>query len=278
MDKYIIINETYNAILCKDKYSSRRYRQDRNNIDKHCVIVKTTKGRAEQERDYLNKNYNEGWEIQKVEPEEEVKRIEKETAEKILEFLDDKLKDYNSKYLIEIKPYIQAKYNIGITCKQIKDYENYYITTDGVVINKQTNEVKQQFVSRKGYSLVTLYKNNEPKNISVHRLVATAFIDNPNNYPEVNHINGIKTDNRVENLEWCSSKENSLHRTVVLGKGNIKPVKCIETGIIYNSGLEASKITKASSSGISKSCRDKTNNAIAGGYHWRYLTSAEVEE
>ena len=84
MDKYIIINKTYNAILCKDKYSSRRYRQDRNNIDKHCVIVKTTKGRAEQERDYLNKNYNEGWEIQKVEPEEEVKRIEKETAEKIL--------------------------------------------------------------------------------------------------------------------------------------------------------------------------------------------------
>lgn len=87
MDKYIITNETYNAILCKDKYSSRRYRQDRNNIDKHCVIVKTTKGRAEQERDYLNKNYNEGWEIQKVEPEEEVKRIEKETAEKILYLL-----------------------------------------------------------------------------------------------------------------------------------------------------------------------------------------------
>ena len=84
MDKYIIINETYNAILCKDKYRSRRYRQDRNNIDKHCVIVKTTKGRAEQERDYLNKNYNEGWAIQKVEPEEEIKRIEKETAEKIL--------------------------------------------------------------------------------------------------------------------------------------------------------------------------------------------------
>lgn len=83
MDKYIIINETYNAILCKDKHSSRRYRQDQNNIDKHCVIVKTTKGRAEQEKDYLNKNYNEGWEIQRVEPEEEVKRIEKETVEKI---------------------------------------------------------------------------------------------------------------------------------------------------------------------------------------------------
>ena len=99
MDKYIIINKTYNAILCKDKYSSRRYRQDRNNIDKHCVIVKTTKGRAEQERDYLNKNYNEGWEIQKIEPEEEVKRIEKETAEKILNSLLFEVKaldDYES--------------------------------------------------------------------------------------------------------------------------------------------------------------------------------------
>ena len=99
MDKYIIINKTYNAILCKDKHSSRRYRQDRNNIDKHCVIVKTTKGRAEQERDYLNKNYNEGWEIQKIEPEEEVKRIEKETAEKILNSLLFEVKaldDYES--------------------------------------------------------------------------------------------------------------------------------------------------------------------------------------
>ena len=111
MDKYIIVNEAYNSILCKDKYSSRRYRQDRNNIDKHCVIVKTTKGRAEQERDYLNKNYNEGWEIQKVEPivfydnakdrekyfteyetlrEEEIKQIQQ------IKIRDDKDADWNS--------------------------------------------------------------------------------------------------------------------------------------------------------------------------------------
>ena len=106
MDKYIIINETYNAILCKDKHSSRRYRQDRNNIDKHCVIVKTTKGRAEQERDYLNKNYNEGWEIQKVEPEEEIKRIEKETAEKIFKMLISELESnkflYGKRIIMEV--------------------------------------------------------------------------------------------------------------------------------------------------------------------------------
>lgn len=120
MDKYIIINETYNAILCKDKYSSRRYRQDRNNIDKHCVIVKTTKGRAEQERDYLNKNYNEGWEIQKVEPEEEVKRIEKETAEKILNSLLFKVKaldDYESVGKFDILGWLEElanKYGVEV--------------------------------------------------------------------------------------------------------------------------------------------------------------------
>lgn len=120
MDKYIIINETYNAILCKDKYSSRRYRQDRNNIDKHCVIVKTTKGRAEQERDYLNKNYNEGWEIQKVEPEEEVKRIEKETAEKILNSLLFEVKaldDYESVGKFDILGWLEElanKYDVKV--------------------------------------------------------------------------------------------------------------------------------------------------------------------
>lgn len=120
MDKYIIINETYNAILCKDKHSSRRYRQDRNNIDKHCVIVKTTKGRAEQERDYLNKNYNEGWEIQKVEPEEEVKRIEKETAEKILNSLLFEVKaldDYESVGKFDILGWLEElanKYDVKV--------------------------------------------------------------------------------------------------------------------------------------------------------------------
>lgn len=118
MDKYIIVNEAYNSILCKDKNGSRRYRQDRNNIDKHCVIVKTTKGRAKQERDYLNKNYNEGWEIQKVEAivfydnaedrekylaeyetlnKEEIKQIKKETAKEIVKKGDEYLKNSTDK-------------------------------------------------------------------------------------------------------------------------------------------------------------------------------------
>ena len=106
MDKYIIINKDFNSVICKSKNGGRHYRQNIDNIDKNLVIVQTTKGRAEAERDYLNKEYNQGWGIEKVEPivftdnearheeylteyatlrKSEIDQVRKETAKEILQ-------------------------------------------------------------------------------------------------------------------------------------------------------------------------------------------------
>jgi len=68
-----------------------------------------------------------------------------------------------------------------------------------------------QWITTGGYLCAELYVNNKRTTPKIHRLVALAFIANPNNYRVVNHINGIKTDNRVENLEWCTHSENNQH-------------------------------------------------------------------
>jgi len=69
-----------------------------------------------------------------------------------------------------------------------------------------------------GYLAVTLSKNNKSVKLTVHRLVGTAFIPNPDNLPQINHKNGKKSDNRVTNLEWCSNSQNLLHAYRVLGR------------------------------------------------------------
>lgn|SRR5574343_4405 len=72
-------------------------------------------------------------------------------------------------------------------------------------------KILKPLLSSNGYCGVCLYKNNKVSRLSVHRTVADAFIDNFGNKPQVNHINGIKTDNRAENLEWATNSENIQH-------------------------------------------------------------------
>lgn len=83
-------------------------------------------------------------------------------------------------------------------------------------------------MKEKGYLVVGLVKDGKQKRIFIHRLVAIAFIPNPNNKPEVNHLNGNKGDNRVDNLEWVTSEENNKH--------------AIKTGL--NKGFTGSKISE----------------------------------
>jgi hypothetical protein len=98
--------------------------------------------------------------------------------------------------------------------KPVEGYNgNYEISTTGLLMSNKFKSPRllKSPVSGAGYRHLVLSKNNVHKTVLIHRLVAQAFLPNPENKPEINHINGVKTDNRLENLEWCTKSENSCH-------------------------------------------------------------------
>lgn len=101
-----------------------------------------------------------------------------------------------------------------------KNYPGYYITNDGQVYSRHNRNHRIRKMTppktHVGYYQVGLYDGNKRRFIGVHRLVAEAFIPNPDNKQCINHKNGIRTDNRVENLEWVTYSENMLHSYSVL--------------------------------------------------------------
>lgn len=162
------------------------------------------------------------------------------------------------------------------TWKPIQNFEDLYeINENGDIRSKnpryKNKELLKQSINSKGYKVVTLCREGKQKTFTVHRLVALAFIPNPNNLPCVNHKDEIKINNNISNLEWCSYYYNNTYGERLtkssLKKG--KPVRCIEENKIYPNAHIASKITKISQSSIWCCCSGKRNSA--GGYHWEYV-------
>ena len=100
--------------------------------------------------------------------------------------------------------------------KDIKGWEDYTIDIDGNVFSKRKHKYLKQVINKYGYCKVKLQKNKHQKILSVHRLVAENFLQNKNNYPQVNHIDGNKKNNNLNNLEWCSAKHN-MNEAVRIG-------------------------------------------------------------
>ena len=132
--------------------------------------------------------------------------------------------------------------------KVISDYPTYEVSNMGNVRNIKTGRVLKPGKDKSGYLMVWLWNENGKKVFKVHRLVANAFIPNPEIKPCVNHIDGCKSNNYVSNLEWCTSGENQSHAYRIGLKfhsdkaGSPKQrVRCIETGQEFESQLDAGK-------------------------------------
>lgn len=183
--------------------------------------------------------------------------------------------------------------------KNIKGYPNYMVSNLGRVKSLNYNhtgieKIMKPSVSKRGYLLICLRKNRKVKYFKVHRLVAEAFIKNPNNYPQVNHKNEIKDDNRVENLEYCDAKYNSNYGTRnkrvaeakkgkklseetknKISEANSKPVLQInkntsEVIAEFPSIKEVERQLGFSKSNISKCCNNKLHHNTAYGFKWKY--------
>lgn len=115
--------------------------------------------------------------------------------------------------------------------KILKDYDREYIvSSDGRVFSTKTEEELKQFSNKKGYKEIALQMNGKNKMIRVNRLIAETFIPNPNNLPQVNHIDGNKTNNDVSNLEWCTCSYNIRHAFENGLYKKARRIKIVETG------------------------------------------------
>ena len=150
-------------------------------------------------------------------------------------------------------------------------YDNYAITDNGRVWSIKKHQWLKPRDNGFGYMQVALYKDGKMRNFKVHKLVALAFLPNPRNLKELNHINEIKSDNRVQNLEWITHKDNINH-----GTGNQrraaklnKKVYCVELDRTFKSVSEAANQLGLWEASISRCCTGKQKTT--GKLHFRFV-------
>lgn len=152
--------------------------------------------------------------------------------------------------------------------KDIKGYEGLYaITEDGRVWGYKRKHFLSLIPDKDGYLKVGLSKDNKKKSYFIHRLVAETYISNPNNLPQVNHIDEIKQNNNVNNLEWCDYSYNVNYGT--RNKRISKPVYCEELNKVFESATVAAKELQIDRSHISSCCKGNKIKSV-GGYHFKY--------
>lgn len=148
--------------------------------------------------------------------------------------------------------------------KDIKGYEGLYqVSNLGRIKSIRRNIIMKVRKDKYGYYQLGLTKNKEQKTFKAHRLVAETFIPNHNNLPEINHKDEDKTNNRVENLEWCTNKYNmnyGTRRERAIDKCK-KKVQCVTTGEEFNSIKEAAEKYNIRGTYITANCKGRQKSA-----------------
>ena len=166
--------------------------------------------------------------------------------------------------------------------KPIKDFPNYFVSKDGKIYSEHSKKYLKFAINNRGYMYTNLYNKDNPKGkkVLIHRLVAETFLPNLDNLPEVNHIDGNKNNNCVENLEWTTRKGNMEH---AMSKGltpqcmtgyEKRGYKVVQYDENYNlikiwrSLREIEAVLGYGHGNIAKACVGKYKQAY--GYHWKY--------
>lgn len=153
--------------------------------------------------------------------------------------------------------------------KSVQSYNGkYLISSQGRIKSLYKKRLLRPHVGKDGYVRIVLWKEGKQTIAYIHRLVASAFVPNPHNFQEINHIDGNKQNNSPQNLEWVTRSENVKHAIKKLGK-NIgiapTPVLCKETGEVFASQMEASRRKKIPQGNISISIKKERS---VGGLTW----------
>ena len=169
--------------------------------------------------------------------------------------------------------------------KQIEGYDKYSVSNTGLVMNTRTGRLLKLKNTYDGYYEVRLYAAKDiesSKFIRVHRLVAKTFIPNPDGLETVDHINGNKKDNRVENLRWCSKSDNTkrfwkeqiTREQKARYEAQKKPIKCLENGVVYESISQAAERLGLNRASLAGAMSKKRNSLL--GYHFELVKEKSV--
>lgn len=144
----------------------------------------------------------------------------KENKEKILNYQNtksrEKREEINKNREVKNREYIE---NSGCEWRDVVGYEGFYkVSSNGEILNLKLNHLVSVKEANNGYVSITLNKNGVYQRIMAHRVVAMAFVPNPDNKPKVNHLNGVRNDNRAENLDWKTHQETIQHSFKYLGR------------------------------------------------------------